>query len=635
MFASSDLFTNNNNISYFSPVPAVTSESSLNEGNHPALPPFEILLEWLDHYHTHSGSWPTPPLSGKTQACSVNRKLRVVSGAKPPQEVSRESAHIYPSTSPSSNRLYDYRSSVYYRAATDIAASNNAYSSISPGALLVLSSVLAWSHHSFFKDKCLATNFWMSLPLSRWSRELKMRKASLSAHLHELQEAGLISYGTIKDNILQEQEFQLLTDKREEFLHITSLNTGFSSYNKPPRFLPGSIRIYRLSVTLPKPLPAFELADQAAANPFNIIHPGDTQTAAVTYTGADYQEPQAETAGCPEPGKNLSGAVPGNQEPVNGALITEQAPCTCNYLIHDIKTNKNHDMSGLKITKSNVQSLQENPDPDAANLQINSELTTQSDSASISGNVFLDEIFTYLTVEALFPGFSRMDGRQTLDEREALKFASCPGFTLQKVRQIYSQVLSLWKAGKCNKNPIGFLHNRLTQHLSGINSLSGTGSPDTADSITRTKKAFQTLSFPSKENQPQSRFHSSSPVNLLSDDPSESASGENVEDVSQEHFSANIDPLLVEKILPTLKQSVVNSLSERYRRAELGQLVEIRDWKISGCGEELQIYLAEPSGNFYPYYFGEGDKALLKLVISQDLTPLIGKRVSIQLLNCR
>jgi hypothetical protein len=101
----------------------------------------------------------------------------------------------------------------------------------------------------------------------------------------------------------------------------------------------------------------------------------------------------------------------------------------------------------------------------------------------------------------------------------------------------------------------------------------------------------------------------------------------------ESQFRNNITPDLLEDILPSLKQSVIGSLTGRYRREELARFVETRDWKIAVSGDEVQILLAEPPGMITPFYFGEADKALLQLVISQDLAYLVGQRMNIQLLT--
>lgn len=654
MVASSNLVTKDIN-SFPSPQTTAEYTGTFKKNGQPGLPPFEILLEWLNHYHTLTGNWPTPSSGESTLGAVDNVKVNPPTEVlrfpdQTVQEVSRESSFARSSSAGWPGSSYDYRGSIYYEVARQVAASFNTLSSsvssspLSPGALLVLASIIAWSQHPFFKEKCLTATAgnWMSLPLSRWSRELKMRKASLSAHLLELQVAGFISCGTIKDNILANEELQLLLEQREAFLLLTSDHLEISSEIERkkitnPRNSLGSTRIYRLRIAPSTPLPTFERSNQLPVNNPDVNGASSSQPSTNSGVGLFTPEPVKNIKA--EPAINLTEAVPTKPEPLKAEIASGMAPCTCSYFIHDKNTDNhviNHGTSQAKISNLSLSDIQR--EPLIFDQPVSPGSATQSNGASDFEieNSHQDEIFTFLTVEAHFPGFSRSDGRQTLDEREARKFAFSPYLSLQKVKLIHSQVLSLWKAGKCTRNPIGFFHNRLSQRLSNLEALGGTGSRNRTLTVpeipsTQALPVLPGVVSPAGSSPYQGTTSQANSVVEIIQEGEENETGPNeIESQSRN----NITPDLLEDILPSLKQSVIGSLAGRYRHEELARFADTRDWKIASSGDEVQILLAdEPTGRINPFYFGEADKALLQLVISQDLAYLVGQRVNIQLLT--
>lgn len=671
------------NLSYFSSLPAVTpsvpSSSSEKFAAAAALPPFEILLQWLAYYHAQSGIWPAPPgpneipisqknLTVNTEVASPPIKLEDVSRERNLAAAEQRDASFNSGSGSGSGShsrsSYNYRGSIYYTVASEIShtSTSTTQGPISPGALLVLASILAWSQHPFFKDKCLTSRPWMSLPLSRWSRELKMRKASLALYLEELQKAGLVSYGTLNDNILEKSEAQLLYEERHKLALLTASNRS-NSYSKggTTRLAPGYVRIYRLAKPLPRALPTFD--SQTAffsvynpdpnPNPNPDLDPIRGLSLGGPKIGTARHQDRTnlqEAAGADrqmfsEPHKKLTEAVPGRPEPLSLASSSSGVvPCTWSYLNHDFKTYKNHDLSMVQSGPGEAcsvnQALALPQEPLNMATPVANEQDTPANGFENSQPGFSEALFQFLTTEAGFPGYARSDGRRTLDEREARKFAFSQTLTLERTKQIYNQVLSLWKAGKCNKNPIGFFHNRLNKDLHTSGSATGPGSPkipilpvSDPSPVAPQGAAADILRSEVLLANPGPLSESSLDLDLSRLSPIEPVST----NTNQSDFTSDTDLLLIQEALGALKKNVVEALSARYRRPDLSIIGEDREWKVlrqAGAEEELQIMLEESASRFYyPSYLTASDRSLFKLAISQGLTSILGKKVNIQLLS--
>ena len=162
------------------------------------LPPFPLLLEWLKYYHAQTGSWPEPEANNNLLTVHHNSNLASTLHAEKPfltllphKTKNRSAAIIFANAS-----TYDFKVSLYYRVALDLVEENHISTTgpVREEIVLTLASLLAWccypSFTAEYKDKGFGMG--MYLPLGQWSKELRMRKATLGNCLKELEEAGLI-----------------------------------------------------------------------------------------------------------------------------------------------------------------------------------------------------------------------------------------------------------------------------------------------------------------------------------------------------------------------------------------------------------------------------------------------------------
>jgi hypothetical protein len=190
-----------------------------------ALPPFKVLLEWLHFYHAQTGTWPEPAGLASTFPASATANIPdypVTTGKPDPDNEASNDAPggrvtekpllkfvpVKSAREKDADGLkvaldraasFDLKSSQYYRTALDFIENHSAFNPVSEAAILTLGSLLAWcSYPTFvagFKEKGAGPG--MYLPLEQWSKTLKMRKATLSGGLKELEENGLIKTRTL------------------------------------------------------------------------------------------------------------------------------------------------------------------------------------------------------------------------------------------------------------------------------------------------------------------------------------------------------------------------------------------------------------------------------------------------------
>ncbi len=172
-----------------------------NEKPEPALPPFDVLLQWLSYYHTRTGVWPSPEENKDKRPPVINYNPRRTEDKPLLKVLTNKPNKPGKAAAIPDFTYFDYKSSIYYQVALEqiekhVPAPEGKL--LDETRVLTLASVLAWCHQPVFlagyKDKGYGLG--MYLPLDRWSKELKMRKATLGACLKDLEAAGMIKICT-------------------------------------------------------------------------------------------------------------------------------------------------------------------------------------------------------------------------------------------------------------------------------------------------------------------------------------------------------------------------------------------------------------------------------------------------------
>ncbi len=183
--------------------PAQAEDKNLTgEAQNASLPPFPVLLQWLEYYHAQTGSWPEPGAYNNPLTLHLNSNLdSTLHVEKPflmllPDKTKKETKNRSEEIIFTNATTYDFRASLYYRVALDLVEENHVLTTkpVSEEIVLTLTSLLAWCCYPYFTDEYTDKGFGMGmyLPLKKWSKELRMRKATLSNCLKELEDAGLI-----------------------------------------------------------------------------------------------------------------------------------------------------------------------------------------------------------------------------------------------------------------------------------------------------------------------------------------------------------------------------------------------------------------------------------------------------------
>lgn len=388
-----------------------------------ALPPPALLWEWLSYIYQTTGEWWRPPVK------PANPTAKPLSNAPKPgapfsikdfQNYSRQTP-IFPEKSSKSPSItntvtrtgFDYRASRYFEEAVRLIGQAAGLENESD-CRLVLSFIIAWSRFPLFENLPANGANWMALSFGRGACELKMRASKFKTCLDELEKAGLVRLAGLSEGLLSASDLDELQTRR------TNL-TGEAAKFWNAHFFQKHTTLYLLAVTPDASLPTF--------NPF-------VETLAAT---GKTSEVVLNTSTKPA---RLAGSFPFD---------------SCKN-----ESNKNNDdddeIDNLKANEAGVSEIAgtvgEFNKPDKLNSLLE-RLNIQEQS-----------IYEFITAEAHFEGYSRLeDKRETLDPREALKFATSGRYTLEQVRTRYEQVREVWVSRSGCHNPLALLHWTLTQDI--------------------------------------------------------------------------------------------------------------------------------------------------------------------------
>lgn len=525
----------------------------------PGLPPFKVLLEWLTYYHAQTGAWPEPEEYKRLN--TVNSNYGQIEGKPILTMLPGKNKKVVtgnPEFGPSSSFYYDYRSSTYYRTALELIETyTSAARPVSEVSILTLSSILAWCYYPDFlaRFKEQGDRVGMYLSLGQWSKELRMRKATLGFCLKELEDARLIE-----------------------------ICVPIPGTTKPVK------RFYMLAVPLQQPLPLFDPKKTTGAITVDTAQVDGFHT--YTYLPQINLEPLYKK---PEPAITEFPSTGTESEPESETMIMSS----------QINNYKNIKPKTIKH-----------------------EHGASADMGTI------DDKLEFLSQEACFPGYASPDGLTALDNREALKFASNSDLDLATIKKIHQQVLSAWSTGKCTRNPIGFFHYALTQHLK--QKPASTSISNHLENPERMRFKAEPSTGTSKKG--GSRFRPvSTPINTSDDLTYES--NPTVLAGSQDEQSSENDPydtkqpltLNVDKIQQVLQERVVEALQDRFKQPELAETLSRLRWVICLSGSKLQLRLGG-QGSDYPGVC-QGELALIKIVVSQILKKLHGGLFVVEILT--
>lgn len=574
------------------------------------MPPFPVLLRWLEFYHTRTGHWPQPetleevapgspaekPLltllptlafSNPSSAGLSDSRDQNQTGPRKPRikaeaGAGNEIAGIEKETAKIVNKkeeeplfklaaAYNLKTSVYYHIAFDLIQRQAALSATgllaqnlyNEETTLTLASFLAWcclpAPENPAKPENDPVKMEMYLSLDRWSRLLKMRKATLGRCLKELSGAGLL-----------------------EIVEANNPESDFSNIIKRGN------RVYRLAVALPQPLPLFGLFQNSTED-----------------TSLYEQEPSEKNG---EPSLKQFRAL----ETV-GELEPQPEPTTMNHA-NNLKSKK------IKTKKHEHEILAEGGTTD-----------------------FTGEKLRFLLETASFPGYASPEGLITLAEKEAQKFATDPRLDLANLKRIYSQVLTTWSAGKCTRNPLGLFHYSLTHHLKQAaaatparptNQLPVPPSVDPAGTSSLKKNK--------DSSRPQTTLHKYKRVgsygNVNSDPPQASPYSEQAHRSEEIRNPAFIDSktepitgLDFEEIKAGLQKHVTEALNNRFRQPGLASSLGQLDWVLSIVENKVRLELQNAGSHFLAASrLGQAELSLIKIALSQGLRTLTGKSLEIE-----
>lgn len=559
------------------------------------LPPFPVLLRWLEFYHTQTGNWPHPEALEETVPFNPAEKPLLtllptpayfnagVGGHDQKQTVSRkgrskgasgnfiEKETIKPVSNKGEEILfklaaaYNLKTSVYYHTALDLIQTQTALYAqsllVSEETTLTLASFLAWCRLPASRNgiKGQSTGMEMYLSLDRWSRLLKMRKATLGRCLKEL--AGL------------------------NLVEIVDADNHVSDFSNTAR---KGNRVYRLMVALQQPLPVFDpLQDSTGITSLNGQEPSDVNG-----------EPLVNRFRVLETGSELELQA----EPVDMSHANNK-----NYKEFNAKKHEH-------------------------------EVLVETGTGDL-----VSEKFRFLLEVASFPGYASPEGRITLAEKEAHKFAVESRLDLFSIKKIYQHVLATWSAGKCTKNPLGLFHYSLTRHLkqplTGVTSLPGNSLPaqvvDAAGTGSLQKKTSSSRS--------QASLHKYKKVNTFSSvnrdqqnhftntSEQEDQFEEMVESAPSYSQAETITDLNRTQINTGLQKQVIEALHNRFRQSALADTLRQFEWVYSISENKVRLELQNSGSNFLAVSnLGQGELSLIKIALSQGLRALTGKSLEIE-----
>ncbi|MBN9389284.1 MAG: hypothetical protein J0I20_14745 [Chloroflexi bacterium] len=566
------------------------SETTLAEET---LPPFPVLMRWLEFYHTRTGQWPQPETLEETEPGSPaekplltllptpaffnasntglagNRDQKEVNPRKPRLKTEKAVTSVKGSEKEeapfSSLAAYNLKESVYYRTALDLIQKQAAFTASSlfsqnPQAgeetTLTLASFLAWCclplSGNLAKPKSEPVKMEMYLSLDRWSRLLKMRKATLGNCLKELAGLGL--------------------------LDIADADGAVGKGN----------RVYRLAVALPQPLPLFDLLQDSTVN-----------------TSLNGQKPSEKI----------------------GELALSQ------FRVHE--TVGERELQPEPFAMNHASNLE--------SKKIKSKKHEHENQVEVGTGDFNDEKLLFLLETASFPGYASPEGLITLAEKEAQKFAADPRLDLASLKRIYSQVLATWSAGKCTKNPLGLFHYSLTRHLkqpaTGAPSRPGnllplSATPDQAGTVPFKKNSNSSRHQPTLHKYTRGKSYASfeNETTLVSTSVVEDAPFEEpLEPVVQGGKTEAIAELNLEEIRAGLQKHAIEALNNRFRQPGLAGTLDQLAWVFSITDNKVRLELQKTGSHFLAVSrLGQAELSLIKIALSQGLRTITGKSLEIE-----
>lgn len=388
------------------------------------LPPPALLWEWLSYIYQTTGEWWRPPVRNTPAKPASSLANAPVMSVKEFQSYSRslQPAHIptKPAKTLSPKALsgrtgFDYGASAYYEEAGRLleqAASIHILDGIYAECRLVLSFIIAWTRFSLFADLPVDGMSWMAYSFSKAACELKMRASTFKTCLDALQAAGLLKPVNLSEGLVNYATLAELQRRRASL-------SGEAAALFNAHFFQKNTTLYLLPVALSTDLPEFKPFTEGLAGP------GKTSEDVVsTKIGPESLSRPFQKAACKNESKNE------NEE---------------NYFSDD--TNE-ATASGQDASKTGFVAP--------------GKLESVLESLNSQGQ----SIYRFISKEAHFEGYCRLsDGRETLDDWEALKFATSGRHTLEQVTARYFQVKEVWESQeKCN-NPLALLHWALTNDV--------------------------------------------------------------------------------------------------------------------------------------------------------------------------
>lgn len=367
------------------------------------LPPPALLWEWLSYIYRTTGEWWRPPVTTDITA-EKPAALKEYSRPTEPIILSAKAA----TTKGVARTGFSYASSPYYEEAGKLMGQAANFENYAE-CRLTLSFIIAWSRFSLFANLPVDGADWMALSFGRCACELKMRASKFKVCLAELERAGLIRLAGFSEGLLSASTQVELQSRRNAL-------TGEAAGLWNAHFFQKQTTLYLLNVTVAAALPEFK--------PF---------TESLTTTGKTSEMPKAE--------------------------ITNPASLSQPFLLNACKNesnNENYDIFDVNEADLSLKTTfnQKNSQFDKLESAIQ-RLNSQGKS-----------IYDFISLEARFEGFCRQeDGRETLDTREALKFATGGRYTLEQVKTRYEQVKEVWESLSGCHNPLALLHWTLTQDV--------------------------------------------------------------------------------------------------------------------------------------------------------------------------
>lgn len=388
------------------------------------LPPPALLWEWLSYIYRTTGEWWRPPF----KAAALSRPEPAFDSPRPAEPLNLQDFQGHPRSThqPTSTRLktpktpaaasasartgFDYRASRYYEEAGRLTGAINGLEKPAE-CHLVLSFIIAWSRFPLFENLPATGANWMALAFSRCAGELKMRASTFKECLAELEKAGLVRLAGLAEGLLSQATLAELQARRAAL-------TGEAARYWNAHFFQKHTTLYLLAVPTDAALPVF--------NPFG-------ESLAGAGKPSKPAEPAWETT-----------ETPGKPFPLQ--------------LCNNESKNENDEFEKNKLNEVTE------PEPVNPATRLNQPAKLELGIRKL--NIQSQSIYQFIIEEARFAGYCRAeDGRETLDEWEALKFAASGRYSLEQLKTRYAQVKEVWESRSGCHNPLALLHWTLTQDV--------------------------------------------------------------------------------------------------------------------------------------------------------------------------